>query len=238
MPGYFDLKFKMNLTRQIHQSLFDNKPETLKLLLQQGGDVNGIDGHSTPIQYAAFLNRPECITILIDHNCNLHERNYYDLDALSYAVANGNADSVRVLLDAGAKVDGVYPDDLLPENRYDLLQVAVMGTVNQSLDYNSKDKDYVSVVRQLLDASVDPNLKDKYGDTALHKVAISRHIEIALLLIEYGADIDITNNDGRKFYDGQDDFLDKIKFELSKKVQHHLEFFIKNDHEINDHLLF
>ena len=47
----------------------------------------------------------------------------------------------------------------------------------------------IEAVKQHLAAGTDVNVKDKYGDTPLHKAALNGHKEIAELLIDKGADV-------------------------------------------------
>lgn len=57
----------------------------------------------------------------------------------------------------------------------------------------------------LLNASADPNIIDKNGSTLLHYAVHDEHLEIIALLLEFGADPNIRNNEGNFPCDYTDD---------------------------------
>ena len=64
--------------------------------------------------------------------------------------------------------------------------------VEQTLFY-AVDLGLVHVTQELLDRGSDPNAKDDYGETALHRVAINGNKPIALMLLKSGASVDAVN---------------------------------------------
>jgi ankyrin repeat protein len=78
----------------------------------------------------------------------------------------------------------------------------------------------------LLLCGADPDVKDGYGNTALHIAIISGDLEMVKLLISHSADVNIKSSQGRtalqhaKFYDQKDivNFLqDHIRQDIQKK---------------------
>ena len=57
-------------------------------------------------------------------------------------------------------------------------------------------KDIPRLLEVLLSAGADPNIKDKKGNTALHDAVLGSDDEVALLLIQSGADVNASNNEG------------------------------------------
>lgn len=65
-------------------------------------------------------------------------------------------------------------------------------------DFFEESEDWdVDEMKQLLDAGADPNEQDLLGMTPLHITACRGCPDLVKLLIERGADLDITNRDGR-----------------------------------------
>ena len=58
------------------------------------------------------------------------------------------------------------------------------------------DNGHVEIVRLLLEAGVDKDLQDWYGDTALHRASLSGQVDIARLLLEARADKDVLSRSG------------------------------------------
>ena len=61
------------------------------------------------------------------------------------------------------------------------------------------------MVRYLLEQGADRDKKDVDGNTPLHDAASYGHLEIAMLLMSYGADLNAKNNDGQLPIDLADD---------------------------------
>ena len=57
-------------------------------------------------------------------------------------------------------------------------------------------KDIPRLLEVLLSAGADPNIKDKKGNTALHDAVLGSDDEVALLLIQSGAEVNASNNEG------------------------------------------
>ena len=54
----------------------------------------------------------------------------------------------------------------------------------------------LEIVKMLIDAKANPNLKNLWGWTALHCAAMYNKVEIARMLIDAGANVNITNKEG------------------------------------------
>ena len=59
----------------------------------------------------------------------------------------------------------------------------------------------LSVIEVLLARRADVNLQDSMGCTALMRVSYSGYDELIRMLVQNGADVSITDRDGKKAYD-------------------------------------
>ena len=93
------------------------------------------------------------------------------------------------------------------------------------LSYNiikaSKKKD-IEAVSKFLSKGIDPNLRDKDGNTALHYASLNDSKDIVQLLLDRGADIEAKNKKGETalhkaiYCDFKDIFRDEVKLLLDR----------------------
>lgn len=135
------------------------------------------------------IHSPKILKGMIKRGAKLESTVEYGYTPLIEAVREDAADSVKVLLDAGAKVNA----------KDDIGQTALMyaSGVYDHLSYACAGGHCVDIVKILLAFKADVNVKDNYqGNTALISAAKNGNAEIAKLLIEAGADVNLANNDG------------------------------------------
>ena len=175
----------------------NNNIPMVKLLLKYGAkpDTRGesvLSGHSTP----------EFIDFVLQQGVNL-ENQYYNGTVLSLAAYVGNAQAVQHYILRGADVNSRCETEILdnwetPLHRATFCNPRLRG---HDRDEWAEDRDYLSVVRLLLDAGADVNAKTNVdtpsdmgpgliaqGQTPLHFAAASGEFEIMQLLLGAGAD--------------------------------------------------
>lgn len=187
-------------TKELHKLLADpsvrhnrnlNTPgllEKINQLIAQGADVNSVESSGrTPLMRASFnLGNLEIVRALIEAGADVNRQNAQGDTALhqllksdfSHALQKG-----RILIDAGADVNRKNNNGITP-----LISAAFPGVVN--------------VFKLLVDAGADINAQTINGTTALMALVQGgvNPAGIALLL-ELGADQNITNNDGKTALD-------------------------------------
>lgn len=86
--------------------------ETVKAFIQVGANVNALIGNVYPLQTAQGV---KTVKVLIDAGADVNAtvKEYFG-PPLSFAAERGDADSIKALLDAGAKVDGRTPSGMTP----------------------------------------------------------------------------------------------------------------------------
>jgi ankyrin repeat protein len=144
---------------------------------------------------------------LLATNPTLSRRGYYDTPPIHFAVREGHAEIVQILLDAGADPEwnGYYGESLIgmaKERGYDSIasmlerardrqgRTAPAQTRKDHPIHSAAEAGDVRRVRALLDA--DPDLLDcgdRGGGTPLHRAVIGRARGVVKLLLERGANI-------------------------------------------------
>ncbi len=146
--------------------------EAVRSLLQESVDVNAtqLDGASA-LAWAAHWNDLETAEILIRAGADSNLANDYGVTPLLLACGKGSSDMVQKLLNAGADPNAAQ----------------WMGVTPLMICSRSGNLD---AVKLLLTHEADPRAKDnRRGQTALMWAAARQHLEVARLLLEYGAAI-------------------------------------------------
>ena len=168
-------------------------------LLKAGVPVNatGTLGE-TALHLCARTGRPEAVKALVANGALVDPiESWRGQTPLMWAAAEGHADAIRVLAEAGADVNArssivqwerqrtAEPRDkwLPPGGLTPLLFAARDGRVEGA--------------RALLDAGADVNVVDPDRHTALIIALINGHFDVARLLIERGADVNMQDKVGR-----------------------------------------
>lgn len=123
--------------------------------------------------------------LLLAHGADLEARGAHEFTPLHCAVVSLNEDAVEMLIDRGANVEALDEWGITP------LYGAVMLTTE--LNYSTR----TDVVRSLLLRKANPNAKEHNGDTLLHYAVKAGQLDVAKLLIQFGANPDQLNNDGQ-----------------------------------------
>ena len=140
-------------------------PRRIRLILEAGGDVNGVDfAGFTPLIHAASNGNLAAVRMLLGKGADVNARSgdgsFQKVKAgsialgfwtpLSASMALGSTDLVKTLLDAGAKVD-------VPDVRGMTPLMLAVATDRQNLD----------IIKMLLAHGANVNAKSLAGETAL-----------------------------------------------------------------------
>lgn len=153
----------------------------IQFLLQGGANVEATDAlGETPLYAAAWVhlfqnpeNHIKSVRLLLEHGANPNHRNKRQETALHKAM---DSEIAHLLLEHGADPNAQEFDGQTP-----LQKVAEAGRSE--------------TVKVLLAAGANPNIKDNYGNTPLHGAWT---VEVARLLLNAGAQLNVTNQRGRK----------------------------------------
>jgi ankyrin repeat protein len=142
----------------------------------------GGENDATPLIQATKQNQPVIARVLIDAGADVNAKDGMQDSAFLYAGAEGIDEILKLTIDAGA--------DVKSTNRYG-------GTAL----IPASEHGHVSTVKMLIAAGVPVDHVNKLGWTAMHEAIILNdggpdQVETVRLLLEAGADPDITENDG------------------------------------------
>lgn len=196
----------------IHESLTASDDYAImRMLLDRGADVNAKNGSaSTPLHLAVMLNADiSAARTLLDFGALVDPRDRNGNTPLLLATESMNREAAELFLSEGAAIHSrnnkgltpaisilkageencrwFYTGNRLRETDNDGLSVLHIAV---SLDIN------VDTLKVLMEAGALPNLRDFNGETALHYVVSSRHLDLASVLMDYGADPFLENNAG------------------------------------------
>lgn len=140
------------------------------------------ENDATPLIQATKQNQPVIARLLIDAGADVNAKDSMQDSAFLYAGAEGLDEILQLTIDGGA--------DVKSTNRYG-------GTAL----IPASEHGHVSTVKMLIAAGVPVDHVNKLGWTAMHEAIILNdggpdQVETVRLLLEAGADPDITENDG------------------------------------------
>jgi ankyrin repeat protein len=179
----------------------------VKRLIEAGADVNARGGElNSPLIAAASKQRDDIVALLIKHGAELNLDSEPCGSALYRAAEAGDIKLATMLLGAGADVNGSgaaeEPPPLFAAAKSGCLALVNMfirkgADVNKGGDSEddrypllaAADKGHSQIVRALLMAGADPNLKGRRGCTALEQGIGSGDLATFHTLLNAGADI-------------------------------------------------
>ena len=170
----------------LHFTASEGHLEVARMLLEHGADVNSHNDEGlTPLHRASLglqEGHRDIVHFLLDHGANYGARDKNGNTALHFSASEGHLEVSRILLEQGADVNSQNGEGLTP------LQRASQGL----------REGYLDIMRLLLHLNHDAiwNARDKSGNTALHFAASEGHLEVALMLLKLGADVNSQNDEG------------------------------------------
>ncbi|KAJ8948532.1 hypothetical protein NQ318_000072 [Aromia moschata] len=189
-------------------------PQIVRLLVDQGADVNSEDCYSNmPLLVAVSVGQSEIASFLLERGVNVNYFNvhrHYGYTALILAAKMGNHEVMELLLKHGADVNIMDVDGrtALHDACYVGYLDSVRLLVSNGADVRSKTDDdstplHVAcqeaskdVVEFLVDNGADVNEADNDGRTPLHVVAEFGDVELFQYLEQNGADAQARDEDG------------------------------------------
>src|SRR5688572_15464695 len=168
-------------------------------LLKAGVSVNGTGRlGETPLHLCARTGNPAAVKVLLSHGATLDTiENWRGQTPLMWAAAEGHADTMRMLIEAGADVNARSSIIAWERQRTEEPRDKWMppGGLTPLL-FAARDG-RVESTKVLLAAGADPNIVDPDRHTALILALMNGHFDVAGALIQAGADVNMQDKVGQ-----------------------------------------
>lgn len=158
------------------------KVEVVRALLSRGANPNAKEsnGGQTALMWAISERHSAVTDELVKRGADVHARSSGGSTALMFAAQQGDADSARILLAAGARAN----DRIERNGQTPLIIASAMG--------------HEAVAVQLLEAGADPDAVDRIGFSSLHRAVLDKTaVGIVKALLKHDADPNIRLNQAR-----------------------------------------
>lgn len=200
-----------NGVEDFRQKTPPNIVEMTRVLLQAGADVNATSeaygGGSTALGLAATSLHPQhagvqiaLLETLLEHGAKI-EQGADDGSAVTSCLANGQPEAATFLASRGAVLNlegaaGLGRLDIV-ETFFDgsgaLAPEATRGQLESGF-LNACGYGHVDVVRFVLARDIDPDVRNRGGETGLHWASFGPHPDVARLLLQRGASVDVRDS--------------------------------------------
>lgn len=188
---------------------YSGRSDAVAHLLDLGADVNEAPtsyGH-TPLFAAIYRNRVDVARLLMEKGANLEYRNEERATAMHLAAERGTPEIAQLLLDAGMNVDaldGFGGTPLLHAMRGDTLmvnwlidhgaQVDALSDTSTAPIVNAVYARNTAGMRALIGRGANVNGSGRPGDVPLLITAMQGNEELAAILLDAGADIEVADS--------------------------------------------
>ncbi|XP_045843032.1 protein phosphatase 1 regulatory subunit 12C isoform X2 [Meles meles] len=212
----------------LHQACIDENLEVVRFLVEQGATVNQADNEGwTPLHVAASCGYLDIARYLLSHGANIAAVNSDGDLALDLA----ESDAMEGLLKAEIAFRGVdveaakrAEEELLLHDTRCWLNGGAMPEARHprtgaSALHVAAAKGYIEVMRLLLQAGYDPELRDGDGWTPLHAAAHWGVEDACRLLAEHGGGMDSLTHAGQRPCDLADEEVLSLLEELARKQE-------------------
>ncbi|CAM0943883.1 unnamed protein product [Alopecurus aequalis] len=131
----------------LHTAALNGRSEIAKFLISRGVDVNGEADCGTPLALAAQRGYTSTVKVLLEHNADPNKATEHQFRPLILALNNLSLSCVKLLIQAGADVNGLGPG---------------LGPCDNPLAI-AAEKGLTEAIKWMLEAGADPNVPDMFG---------------------------------------------------------------------------
>ncbi|XP_055001447.1 protein phosphatase 1 regulatory subunit 12C isoform X2 [Sorex araneus] len=210
------------------QACIDENLEVVRFLVEQGATVNQADNEGwTPLHVAASCGHLDIARYLLSHGANIAAVNSDGDLALDLAEADAMEGLLRAeITRRGVDVEAAKraEEELLLRDTQCWLNGGAMPEARHprtgaSALHVAAAKGYIEVMRLLLQAGYDPELRDWDGWTPLHAAAHWGVEDACRLLAEHGGGMDSLTHAGQRPCDLADEEVLSLLEELAQKQE-------------------
>ena len=185
----------------IHQAAEDGNIEAVKQHLASGTLVNAVNKYDeTPLMISVIFDQMETLEILIANNADVNLKNK-DGESPLHVAGGAKKELIEFLIANGADLNTKDKYDRTPldlmEKRNQFESATILrkhGCKNGSIQSAANGGD-TEAVKDFLEGGIDVNANSKLG-SALHRAALRGHSDIAKLLTDKGANVNLKSESG------------------------------------------
>ncbi|TEA35500.1 hypothetical protein DBR06_SOUSAS20510083 [Sousa chinensis] len=212
----------------LHQACIDENLEVVRFLVEQGATVNQADNEGwTPLHVAASCGYLDIARYLLSHGANIAAVNSDGDLPLDLAESDAMEGLLKVeIARRGVDVEAAKraEEELLLHDTRCWLNGGAMPEARHprtgaSALHVAAAKGYIEVMRLLLQAGYDPELRDGDGWTPLHAAAHWGVEDACRLLAEHGGGMDSLTHAGQRPCDLADEEVLSLLEELARKQE-------------------
>lgn len=197
----------------VHEAASLGRALQLKQLIEAGASVNIVSvDNFTPLHDACIQAHPMCVQILLEAGAQVDVRTIHGSTPLCHACAAGSIESVKLLVDHGASVNPSLTaltasplHEACIRGNPDCVKLMIdKGALLEAFDiyfgtplHAACAKAHLDCALLLLNAGAKVNAT-KFHETALHHAARAERVDLVELLVEFGGNVNISDNLGHK----------------------------------------
>ena len=199
----------MDWTIKLFAAVFDADLARVKESISNGADISAIIDDRDVLSAAIVSDNTDqqIIKILLDSGANPNLRRNDGTTALYWAASSNDSELVRILIEAGARVDAEQPEEAYTSlhqasehGNFELVKLLLKAggeVVLNKFDYVSRtplmwaiERGNIEIAKALIEAGSDVNAHDEshIGNTALLIATRMENFKLVELLLEAGAD--------------------------------------------------
>ena len=138
--------------RSLHYYIWRNDNKGLVEAIENGGDLEELYFHETPLGAASLRGHLEAVEILVKAGADVEAKDSWGMTPLIFAALKGNNEVVKLLLNAGADPDvkdnqgrsALYY--AIAYNRYEAGVALMEGGANLDLVLSFNKEDYMNII--------------------------------------------------------------------------------------------
>ncbi|KAL0962816.1 hypothetical protein UPYG_G00345860 [Umbra pygmaea] len=212
LSNFGDIGFWADRTA-LHEAASLGRAFQLKQLIEGGASVNMVTvDNITPLHDACINGKPNCVRLLLDAGAQVDVRTIHGSTPLCNACAAGSLECAEMLLEHGAKVNPSLTaltasplHESCIQGNADIAKLMIEhGALLEAFDlqfgtplHTACAKQHLGCARVLLKAGANVNAA-KFHETALHHAARVEMVELIELLVDFGANVYVTDNHNKR----------------------------------------
>ncbi len=219
------------LETEMDSSIAKVEKENIEKLIKKGYNVNKKNKYGlSPLHIAVYFSSKtakekiglDIINILLKNGADVNIKDNEDKTPLFYST---NTKILRILLNNGANINACDNEGKTPLFYANNLQLIIF-LLDNGADPNVKNSEGDAIIHNssadtitsLLKHGANPNIQNKSGKTVLHDFYTLEDPKLVKVLLNYGARIDIKDNNGETPYSVAENYKGNKRKEIQESL--------------------